>query len=205
MSANAPASADDVSFGAHDRIDQKCDHFESAWKAGERPRIETYLEDAAEPERLVLLRELIALESRAPQEPRRAALGTGLSRSVPRSGCDRRSRLRSGLTAGAEPTAAAQAPSQHRPQPALRNPCPAKRLHRPRRPAGRLQHVGCKQVEFPLSDPPGTRRAHAQPAHADGRAGRGARQGSRQRPSEEPRRAKLDRRLPRGLIPHCRP
>jgi hypothetical protein len=43
-------------------VDQACDRFEAAWKAAafteQRPRIETYLRDAPEPERPTLLREL---------------------------------------------------------------------------------------------------------------------------------------------------
>src|SRR5262249_38170228 len=49
-----------------ERVDQVCDLFEIAWKraraAYQQPRIEDYLRDASEPERLVLLRELIALD-----------------------------------------------------------------------------------------------------------------------------------------------
>jgi hypothetical protein len=44
------------------RIDQACDRFELAWQAGQRPRIEEYLGDTPEPERSVLLRELVALD-----------------------------------------------------------------------------------------------------------------------------------------------
>jgi WD40 repeat protein len=44
------------------QIDGACNRFELAWKAGQRPRIEDVVKDWPEPERLVLLRELIALE-----------------------------------------------------------------------------------------------------------------------------------------------
>src|SRR5262249_20329602 len=44
------------------QIDRACDRFEDDWKAGRRPRIEAYLADAAEPDRPVLLRELLLLE-----------------------------------------------------------------------------------------------------------------------------------------------
>src|SRR5262249_4317800 len=54
------ASEDELSRAC--RIDSACDRFESAWKAGSRPRIEDYLGECAAPERLLLLRELIALE-----------------------------------------------------------------------------------------------------------------------------------------------
>jgi tetratricopeptide (TPR) repeat protein len=47
-------------------VDQVCDRFEAAWKAAastdQRPRIETYLRDAPEPERPALLRELVIVD-----------------------------------------------------------------------------------------------------------------------------------------------
>ena len=44
------------------RVDEICDRFEAAWKAGERPRIEDFLGAVTEPERSALVRELIALD-----------------------------------------------------------------------------------------------------------------------------------------------
>jgi tRNA A-37 threonylcarbamoyl transferase component Bud32 len=44
------------------RLEQACDRFEAAWKAGERPRLEDHLAAVPEPERPALLRELIPLE-----------------------------------------------------------------------------------------------------------------------------------------------
>jgi serine/threonine protein kinase len=44
------------------RVDQICDRFEDAWKAGKRPRIEDYLDKVREPDRPLLLRELLLLE-----------------------------------------------------------------------------------------------------------------------------------------------
>jgi serine/threonine protein kinase len=44
------------------RVDEVCDRFEKAWRNGEGPRIEEYLDDAPEPDRAALLRELLALE-----------------------------------------------------------------------------------------------------------------------------------------------
>ena len=44
------------------RVDQACDQFEAAWQAGERLQIEHYVQNWVEPERSVLLRELIRLE-----------------------------------------------------------------------------------------------------------------------------------------------
>jgi serine/threonine-protein kinase len=44
------------------QVDVLCDRFEEAWRAGQHPRIESYLDRAEEPRRPLLLRELIALE-----------------------------------------------------------------------------------------------------------------------------------------------
>ena len=43
-------------------LDQACDRFEAAWQAGERPSLEAYLGDTAEPERSFLLRGLVELD-----------------------------------------------------------------------------------------------------------------------------------------------
>ena len=45
-----------------ERIDEACDRFEAAWRAGTSPRIEDYLSQAAELDREALLAELVALE-----------------------------------------------------------------------------------------------------------------------------------------------
>jgi serine/threonine protein kinase len=44
------------------RVDEVCDRFEDAWKAGQRPRIEDHLNDVRAPERSLLLRELLVVE-----------------------------------------------------------------------------------------------------------------------------------------------
>jgi hypothetical protein len=44
------------------RVDEVCDRFEDAWKAGQRPRIEDYLGTTPEPERSKLLEELLHVE-----------------------------------------------------------------------------------------------------------------------------------------------
>src|SRR5262245_30262384 len=44
------------------RIDQACDRFEAAWKAGQKPRLEHYLHSCGEPERSALLRQLLFLD-----------------------------------------------------------------------------------------------------------------------------------------------
>jgi anti-anti-sigma factor len=44
------------------RVDEACDRFEAAWRAGQRPRIEDYLAEAPGPARGLLMRELLALE-----------------------------------------------------------------------------------------------------------------------------------------------
>jgi WD40 repeat protein/predicted Ser/Thr protein kinase len=51
-----------LSRSAARRIDQACDRFERAWRAGERPRLEEALGETAEPERSLLFRELLAVE-----------------------------------------------------------------------------------------------------------------------------------------------
>ena len=62
MSNNKLETTASLSFPAQDRIDLACDHFETAWKAGERPRIEDYLVQVSLLERDTLLRELLMLE-----------------------------------------------------------------------------------------------------------------------------------------------
>jgi serine/threonine protein kinase len=56
------------------RVNEACDRFEAAWKTGERPRIEEYLADVAEPERPAFLRGLlelkIELRTKASDKPR---------------------------------------------------------------------------------------------------------------------------------------
>jgi serine/threonine-protein kinase len=49
-------------LSARRRVDEACDRFEAAWRAGPGPRAEEFLGDLAGPERLALLRELIPLE-----------------------------------------------------------------------------------------------------------------------------------------------
>src|SRR5437868_875019 len=44
------------------RVDERCDRFEEAWIAGRTPRIEDFLESAAEADRPALLGELVRLE-----------------------------------------------------------------------------------------------------------------------------------------------
>ena len=59
--ALAPASGS-LPLTLAGRIDRACDRYEADWKAGRRPRIEAYLADTPEPDRSVLLRELLLLE-----------------------------------------------------------------------------------------------------------------------------------------------
>ena len=51
-----------VSAARARRADQVCDCFEAAWRGGRRPQIEVFLDDASEPTRSLLLRELVGLE-----------------------------------------------------------------------------------------------------------------------------------------------
>src|SRR5262249_40604691 len=59
---NSKARIDGLSLSSERQIDQVCDAFEAAWKAGRQPRIEEYLNGASEPERSALLRELLLIE-----------------------------------------------------------------------------------------------------------------------------------------------
>jgi eukaryotic-like serine/threonine-protein kinase len=62
MSEAPPPEKDTLLHSAVRRVDQICDRFEDALKAGRQPRIEAYLGNEAEPEYSVLLRELLSLE-----------------------------------------------------------------------------------------------------------------------------------------------
>src|SRR5262249_50035259 len=46
-----------------ERIDEICDRFEAAWKAGQQPRVEDYLDAEIGPEREALLRELLRVDA----------------------------------------------------------------------------------------------------------------------------------------------
>jgi serine/threonine-protein kinase len=60
---NTPQSRDEpFSAGALLRLDQACDRFEAAWRAGERPQLEDFLGDVAGPDKQELFRELLAVE-----------------------------------------------------------------------------------------------------------------------------------------------
>jgi serine/threonine protein kinase len=62
MSDQLHPGSEALSSSLLQRVDAICDRFEDAWKAGQRPRIEAYLEDAPTQERAALLRELLFLE-----------------------------------------------------------------------------------------------------------------------------------------------
>jgi serine/threonine protein kinase len=62
VSTAPPASGWPVPPEQARQLDQACTAFETAWRAGQRPRIEDYLGDLAEPARGALLRKLLRLE-----------------------------------------------------------------------------------------------------------------------------------------------
>jgi serine/threonine protein kinase len=62
MSEPYPTGNQLVSPALVQRVDEVCDRFEAAWRAGQRPHLEDYLGDTPEPGRWVLLRELIVVE-----------------------------------------------------------------------------------------------------------------------------------------------
>jgi serine/threonine protein kinase len=63
MSGTSPSDNPSVSFSIQQRVDQVCDRFEAAWQAGQQPHIEDYVGQPPEPERTILLRELLKLEA----------------------------------------------------------------------------------------------------------------------------------------------
>jgi serine/threonine-protein kinase len=62
MPGPAPNSGDGVSLSAEHRVDAVCQRFEAAWKAGEEPRIAEFLTGWEEPDRSVLLQELLLID-----------------------------------------------------------------------------------------------------------------------------------------------
>jgi WD40 repeat protein/serine/threonine protein kinase len=62
MSAVSSQSASRLPLAQALRLNEACNRFELAWKAGRRPGIEDYLGDTPEPERSALARELVALD-----------------------------------------------------------------------------------------------------------------------------------------------
>jgi serine/threonine protein kinase len=62
MSADRPSYLNTSPSSPGDLVDEICAHFEAAWGAGQRPRIEECLGDAAEPKRPELLRQLLTRE-----------------------------------------------------------------------------------------------------------------------------------------------
>jgi serine/threonine protein kinase len=57
-----PRDKDSLPSSVAARVDAVCDRFESAWLANQRPRIEEALEEAPQPERAELLRQLLLVE-----------------------------------------------------------------------------------------------------------------------------------------------
>ena len=62
MEESMPTSPGDRPTRPSERVDELCDGFEAAWRAGSAPRIEDYLAEAKESDRQALLGELVALE-----------------------------------------------------------------------------------------------------------------------------------------------
>src|SRR5687768_463686 len=60
--SEADAGSETVPPPVAARIDEACDRFEAAWKAGDRPRIEDALGVLPEPWPAALLRELLVVE-----------------------------------------------------------------------------------------------------------------------------------------------
>jgi uncharacterized protein (TIGR03067 family) len=62
MTSSTPQSQADLSLATLKRLDNVCAAYESAWKAGQQPRLEDYVSAVDEPERTTRLRELLKLE-----------------------------------------------------------------------------------------------------------------------------------------------
>src|SRR5262245_28138569 len=62
MTSSTPQSQADLSLTTLKRLDEVCAAYESAWKAGQQPRLEDYVTAVDEPERTTRLRELLKLE-----------------------------------------------------------------------------------------------------------------------------------------------
>jgi len=62
MSKDLPPDNNSLPLAAEERIDEICLRFEDAWRTGDQPRVETYLEGIPEPQRSLLFQELLRLE-----------------------------------------------------------------------------------------------------------------------------------------------
>jgi eukaryotic-like serine/threonine-protein kinase len=62
MSGDSTSKRTVLSLPEAERVDDACDRFENAWRAGEWPCIEGYLDSVVEPARTVLFDELLELE-----------------------------------------------------------------------------------------------------------------------------------------------
>jgi anti-anti-sigma factor len=62
MNGDQPFGSESLPLSLAQRVDEACDRFEKAWKVGQGPRIEEYLAEVPELDRVPLLRELLALE-----------------------------------------------------------------------------------------------------------------------------------------------
>jgi hypothetical protein len=62
MNRDQPSSSGATPLSLLMRVNAACDRFEKAWKDGERPRIEAYLAEVPESDRVPLFRELLAVE-----------------------------------------------------------------------------------------------------------------------------------------------
>jgi hypothetical protein len=73
MNGDQPSGTGSLPLSLDQRVDEACDRFEKAWRAGQRPRIEDYVTEAPGPARGMLLRELLAVEielrSGGPEKP----------------------------------------------------------------------------------------------------------------------------------------
>ena len=84
MTADRRPAVDPLTLSHEGRIDAACDRYEAAWKAGDEPRIETYLDAELETERPALFCQLLALELELRRPQGRATRPPGIRDSVSR-------------------------------------------------------------------------------------------------------------------------
>jgi uncharacterized protein (TIGR03067 family) len=84
MTANIPDDPWPESLSVLEEIDPACDRFEQAWRAGQNPRIEEYVEEASERARPGLLRALLRVEIACRLERHETILSSDYTRRFPR-------------------------------------------------------------------------------------------------------------------------
>jgi hypothetical protein len=108
MDESMPTMPEDRPTRQSERVDELCDRYEAAWRAGTAPRVEDFLAEVEAADRAALVRELLALEQELRGKRReRAAVQDYLER-LPEHADVIRAVFGVAPTAGAEPAARPQ-------------------------------------------------------------------------------------------------